>query len=83
MIAFLISGNAVTFVSSTRTENVKPNIGIVENSFTGAAYRYQGFYDFYDKHGDELRRGEKITKDLESLVRKNSQIQFAISTFTS
>jgi len=45
-------------------------IGFVENSFTGAAYRSHGFYDFYHKYQDELRDGKNITNDLSYLKVK-------------
>jgi hypothetical protein len=71
ILLFLALSN-ITFLFgvSINTVDYKLRIGVVENSFTGAAYGYQGFYDFYDKHGDEIKMGKKITSDLNLLTTK-------------
>lgn len=58
------------FLSYSDRENTKFHIALVENSFTGAAYRYQGFYDFYDKHRDDLSSGKIVKEDLNYLTAK-------------
>jgi N,N-dimethylformamidase beta subunit-like, C-terminal len=69
MVLFLALSE-ITFVFGINIINSKLKIGLVENSFTGAAYRYQGFYDFYHKHGDEIKTGKNITSDLKLLTTK-------------
>jgi hypothetical protein len=69
LVSLLFAGS-VHFVSSSGREDTKLRVALVENSFTGAAYRYQGFYDFYEKHHSELDSGNKVTKDLNLLTAK-------------
>ena len=69
-IVIFLTFSEITFVFGVNIINSKLKIGIVENSFTGAAYRYQGFYDFYNKHGDEIKMGKIITSDLNLLTTK-------------
>jgi hypothetical protein len=69
-IVLFLPLSQITLIFAYNITNSKLNIGIVENSFTGAAYRYQGFYDFYHKHGDEINMGKIITSDLKLLTVK-------------
>ena len=69
MVLFLVLSE-ITFVFGVNIINSKLKIGIVENSFTGAAYRDQGFYDFYKKHRDEIKKGKDVTSDLNLLIPK-------------
>jgi hypothetical protein len=70
ILALLVSITSLIFISSSGAEDTKLRIGLVENSFTGAAYRYQGFYDFYEKHQSELENGKNVTEDLNLLTTK-------------
>ena len=69
MVLFLALSE-ITFVSGVNIINSKLKIGIVENSFTGAAYRHEGFYDFYKKHLHEIKKGRDVTSDLNLLTPK-------------
>jgi hypothetical protein len=69
MVLFLALSE-ITFVSGVNVINSKLKIGIVENSFTGAAYRHEGFYDFYKKHLHEIKKGKDVTSDLNLLTPK-------------
>ena len=60
-LALLLYANSVTFLSALDMESTNLHVAFVENSFTGAAYRDGGFYDFYKKHGDEIKMGKSIT----------------------
>jgi hypothetical protein len=72
----------ITFVFGANIINSKLKIGMVENSFTGAAYRDQGFYDFYKKHR-EIKMGKDVTSDLNLLTTKipNYSPQYHVSIF--
>jgi hypothetical protein len=70
ILVLLVSSTSLIFVSSSGAEDNKLHIALVENSFTGAAYRYQGFYDFYEKHHSELDSGNNVTEDLNLLTVK-------------
>src|ERR1044071_5707041 len=65
LLVFTVSGNPYAHANKHVLK-----IGFVENSFTGAAYRYQGFYDFYDKYGLDLKNGKNVTQDLDYLTAK-------------
>lgn len=80
-IVIFLTFSEISFVFGVDIINSKLKIGIVENSFTGAAYRYQGFYDFYHKHGDEIKKGKIITSDLNLLTTKipNYSPQYQVS----
>jgi len=73
----------ITFVFGATIINSKLKIGMVENSFTGAAYRDQGFYDFYKKYSKEIKMGEDVTSDLKLLTAKipNYSPQYHVSIF--
>jgi len=73
----------VTVVFGANIINSKLKIGMVENSFTGAAYRDQGFYDFYKKHRAEIKIGNNVTSDLNLLTTKipNYSPQYHVSIF--
>lgn len=57
--------------NETQTEIISPqtrfNVALVEQSFTNAAYRDGGFYNFYAKYGFPPT-GTEITKDLDMLT---------------
>jgi hypothetical protein len=80
MALFLVLSE-ITFVFGVNIISSKLKIGIVENSFTGAAYRDQGFYDFYKKHRDEIKKGKDVTSDLNLLTPKipNYSPQYDVS----
>jgi len=73
----------INFGLSANITDSKLKIGMVENSFTGAAYRHQGFYDFYKKHRGEIKIGEDVTSDLKLLTAKipNYSPQYHVSIF--
>ena len=73
----------VTVVFGANLTNSILKIGMVENSFTGAAYRDQGFYDFYKKHRAEIKMGNNVTSDLNLLTPKipNYSPQYHVSIF--
>jgi hypothetical protein len=80
-VVLFLALSELTFVFAVNIINSKLKIGIVENSFTGAAYRDQGFYDFYKKHIHEIKMGKVITSDLELLTPKipNYSPQYDVS----
>jgi hypothetical protein len=54
--------------SASESSNATLKIGMVKNTFTGAAYSYHAFYDFYTLHYREARDGRNITEDLKYLT---------------
>jgi hypothetical protein len=82
-LVLLLYVDSVTFLSASDMEFTNLQVAFVENSFTGAAYRDEGFYDFYKKHGDEIKMGKGITSDLNLLTPKipNYSPQYHVSIF--
>lgn len=64
----LVFGISDSVVNSTPVSNLyldAKNVGLVENTFTYAAYQYRGFYNFYDKYSplsfDNSDKGQNTT----------------------
>ncbi len=66
LLVYFIS--EIGFTSASDITNSTVSIGMVKNTFTGAAYSYHAFYDFYTLHYREASDGRNITEDLKYLT---------------